>query len=71
MLYHNSMVAIGLFYLTIEFEKNNFIKDLEIGIDDHFEINYQHEWYNHQVHFLNLGFIYLYWRGIPILDDKK
>jgi hypothetical protein len=63
-------ISIGLVYINIKLD-NNLINEFEIGFDLEFNLNYQHEWYRTQVHFLSLGNTYIYWRGFPFLDKKS
>ena len=62
---------IGFFYFNFRIPNNEIINEIEIGISDEFKLEYYHAWYRTQVHCLTLGNIYLYWRGIPILDQKS
>ena len=62
-----SNFSFGFTYLNARLD-NDIVKEFEIGIDTSFGFNYYHTWHGYQVHFLSLGFIYLYWKGEPILD---
>lgn len=48
-----------------------FLKEIEIGYDFDFNVEYFHTWQNDQFHCLSLGFVYLAWRGAPFIDVKQ
>ena len=63
-------LTIGFFYLNIKLN-NDFIDEIEIGLDNVFNLDYYHTTHLHsQVHCLSLGFTYLYWKGFPLLDKN-
>lgn len=63
-------VSLGLFYINIKLN-NDLINEIEFGLEEGFNYNYYHTWYKTQVHCFSLGFIYIYWRGFPIVDKKS
>lgn len=63
-------VSIGNFFISFKSLDNPIFKEIEIGLDDKFNIEYFHIWYDTQIHCLSLGNIYISWKGLPLIDSK-
>lgn len=64
-------IHIGITFLNLRICNNSFIKEIEFGLEESFNLSYYHSLHlQTQVHCLSLGLIYVYWKGHPILDDK-
>lgn len=63
-------VKLGSYYINLNFNKRfSFIEELEIGLDfEDFKFEYFHKFYDWQVHQLNFGFVYFFWKGKPLID---
>jgi hypothetical protein len=69
---HNDLITFnfGFSYFNLKI-KNDFIKEIELGVDDKFNFEYYHHWHDHQIHCISLGFFYFYWKGEPLFDRKR
>ncbi len=63
-------VNVGQFFISFKNLENQFLNEIEIGLDSNFSIEYFHIWYDTQIHCLSLGNLYISWKGHPILDLK-
>jgi hypothetical protein len=57
--------------IKIDIKDFPFLKELEVGYDFDFNIDYFHIWHDHQLHCLSLGFVYIAWKGVPFIDKRQ